>query len=69
MKEKEINVVDFQCPHWGGRDFSVDSQKKRLVTAHGLYSSSIGMGINKYQLKKARLLLNACKMASIGLEE
>lgn len=64
----EINVVDFQCSHWG-HDFSVDSQKKRLVTAHGWYSSSIGMDINKYQLKKGRLLLNAVKTVGIGLEE
>ena len=68
MKEKEINVVNFQCSHWG-HDFCVDSQKKRLVTAHGWYSSSIAMGINKYQLKKkGRLLLNAVKTAGIGLE-
>ena len=39
MKEKEINVVNFQCPRWG-HVFSVDSQKKMLVTAHGWYSSS-----------------------------
>lgn len=60
MKKKEINVVNFQCPHWG-HDFCVDSQKKMLVTAHGWYSSSIAMGINKYQLKKGAIVVKRCK--------
>lgn len=60
MKGKEINVVDFQYPHWG-HDFCVDSQKKRLVTAHGWYSSFIAMDINKYQLEKGAIVVKRCQ--------
>ena len=62
LKEKGLNIVDFTTPHWE-HDFCVDSQKKRIVSAHGWYSS-LGLFFyekNKRQLVKGAIVVKHCK--------